>query len=88
MYEGRADAAGKLRLRLKLEIQDGSAKLLSTKFVINNGGTVLQAGIQHDKGLLVLGFTCTAFGRRHQRPDQDRRNLAMGQRTGAAILRG
>ena len=59
-YEGRADAAGKLRLRLKLEIQDGSAKLLSTKFVINNGGTVLQAGIQHNKGLLVLGFTCTA----------------------------
>lgn len=59
-YEGRADAAGKLRLRLKLEIQDGAAKLLSTKFVINNGGTVLQAGIQHDKGLLVLGFTCSA----------------------------
>ncbi len=61
-YEGRADTGGKHRLRLKLEIQDGQAKLLSTKFVINSGGTVLQAGIKHDKGLLVLGITCNASG--------------------------
>lgn len=57
-YEGRADSGGKQRLRLRLEIQDGAAKLLSTKFVINDGGTVMQAGMKYDKGVLVLGITC------------------------------
>ena len=59
-FEGRPQGAGKPRLRLRLEISDGKAKLLSTKFVINSGGTVLQAGLKHEKGLLVLGITCTA----------------------------
>jgi hypothetical protein len=61
-YEGRADASGKHRLRLRLEIQDGKAKLLSTKFVINDGGTVMQAGLKYDKGVLVLGITCRSAG--------------------------
>ena len=57
-YEGPTEASGKKRLRLRLEIKDGAAKLLSTKFVINDSGTMLQAGLKHDKGLLVLGITC------------------------------
>lgn len=57
-YEGPTEANGKKRLRLRLEISDGKAKLLSTTFVINDGGTVLQAGLKHEKGLLVLGITC------------------------------
>ncbi len=61
-YEGRVDAGGKQRLRLRLEIQDGKAKLLSTKFVINDGGTVMQAGLKYDKGVLVLGITCRSAG--------------------------
>ena len=61
-YEGRADAGGKHRLRLRLEIQDGKAKLLSTKFVINDGVTVMQAGLKYDKGVLVLGITCRSAG--------------------------
>ncbi len=49
---------GRQRLRLRWQLFDGGARLLSTVFVINDGGTVLQAGIKHDHGLLVLGLTC------------------------------
>lgn len=57
-YLGAVEKDGKQRLRLRLQIHDGAAKLLSTVFVIDNGGTVLQAGIKHQNGLLVLGITC------------------------------
>lgn len=54
----KVEKEGKLRLRLRLQLQDGAAKLLSTTFVIDNGGTMLQAGTKHEKGMLVLGLTC------------------------------
>lgn len=57
-YEGLVEAGGKKRLRVRLEILDGQARLLSTRLLMNNGATLLQAGIKHDKGLLVLGITC------------------------------
>lgn len=57
-YEGQVEAGGKKRLRVRLEILDGQARLLSTRLLMNNGATLLQAGIKHDKGLLVLGLTC------------------------------
>ena len=57
-FLGTVEGNGKQRLRLRLQIMDGGARLLNTVFVIDNGGTVLQAGIKHEQGLLVLGFTC------------------------------
>ncbi len=54
----KVEKDGKLRLRLRLELFDGSAKLLSTTVLIDNGGTLLQAGTKHQGGMLVLGFTC------------------------------
>lgn len=57
-YEGLVEAGGKQRLRVRLEILDGQARLLSTRLLMNNGATLLQAGIKHDKGLMVLGITC------------------------------
>lgn len=57
-FEGQVEAGGKKRLRVRLEILDGQARLLSTRLLMNNGATLLQAGIKHDKGLLVLGITC------------------------------
>lgn len=61
-YEGKVPGAGsagtKDRLRFKLELRDGPAKLMATTIVINNAGTVLQAGMQHEGGILVLGITC------------------------------
>ncbi|HMU40756.1 MAG TPA: hypothetical protein PKE31_17235 [Pseudomonadota bacterium] len=57
-FEGFQGGTGKPRIRLKLEILDGTAKLLSTKFLVNSGGTVLQAGMKHQNGILVLSMTC------------------------------
>ncbi len=54
----KVEKDGKLRLRLRLELFDGAAKLLSTTVLIDNGGTLLQAGTKHSGGMLVLGFTC------------------------------
>jgi hypothetical protein len=54
----KVEKDGKLRLRLRLELFDGTAKLLSTVVLIDNGGTLLQAGTKHAGGMLVLGFTC------------------------------
>ena len=57
-FEELVESAGKKRLRVRLEILDGQARLLSTRLLMNSGATMLQAGIKHDKGLLVLGITC------------------------------
>jgi len=57
-FEELVDTAGKQRLRVRLEVRDGQARLLSTRLLMNNGATMLQAGLKHDKGLLVLGITC------------------------------
>ncbi len=57
-FEELVEAGGKQRLRVRLEILDGTARLLSTRLLMNNGATMLQAGIKHEKGLLVLGITC------------------------------
>lgn len=57
-FEEQVEAGGKKRLRVRLEILDGQARLLSTRLLMNNGATLLQAGIKHEKGLLVLGITC------------------------------
>lgn len=57
-FLNKVEKDGKLRLRLRLELFDGAAKLLSTTVLIDNGGTLLQAGTKHQGGMLVLGFTC------------------------------
>ena len=57
-FEDLVESGGKKRLRVRLEILDGQARLLSTRLLMNNGATMLQAGIKHDKGMLVLGLTC------------------------------
>lgn len=57
-FQGKVETPNKKRLRLHLEIHDGTAKILSTVFVVNDGGTVLQAGLKHEGGLVVLGVTC------------------------------
>jgi hypothetical protein len=57
-FEDVVEGGGKKRLRVRLEILDGQARLLSTRLLMNNGATLLQAGIRHEKGLLVLGITC------------------------------
>lgn len=57
-FEELVESGGKQRLRVRLEIMDGEARLLSTRLLMNNGATLLQAGIKHEKGLLVLGITC------------------------------
>lgn len=54
----KVEKDGKQRLRLRLELFDGAAKLLSTVVLIDNGGTMLQAGTKHEGGTLILGFTC------------------------------
>lgn len=56
--ESPADGNKKTRLRLKLQLHDAGARLFSTKLVLNDGGTVLQGGIKHEDGTLVLGITC------------------------------
>jgi hypothetical protein len=53
-------ADGRTRLRLKLEIEDGGKKLLSTTIGLEEGKPFVQAGQKHGKGLLVLGFACEA----------------------------
>ena len=50
--------AGKHRLRLRLQIDEGAKKFLDTTFVLDEGGVVLQAGQKHGGGVLVLGFSC------------------------------
>lgn len=57
-FLGTVESNGRQRQRLRWQILDGTARLLSTTFVIDDGGTVLQAGIKHKDGLLVLGLTC------------------------------
>lgn len=57
-FLGTVESNGKQRLRLRWQLLDGAARLMSTVFVIDDGGTVLQAGIKHEQGLLVLGTTC------------------------------
>lgn len=57
-FKGKVDSDRKTRLRLTLEMLDGRAKLLSTTFVLDDGGTVLQAGTKHEGALVVLGITC------------------------------
>lgn len=54
----KVEKDGRQRLRLRLELFDGTAKLLSTVVLIDNGGTMLQAGTKHAGGTLILGFTC------------------------------
>lgn len=54
----KVEKDGRQRLRLRLELFDGAAKLLSTVVLIDNGGTMLQAGTKHAGGTLILGFTC------------------------------
>lgn len=54
----KVEKDGKQRLRLRLELFDGAAKLLNTVVLIDNGGTMLQAGTKHQGGTLILGFTC------------------------------
>lgn len=56
-YEGTAKGS-KERLRFKLELKDGPAKLLATNYVLNDGGTIMQVGIKHENGMLILGITC------------------------------
>lgn len=56
--ESSPDGKAKTRLRIKLQLHDVGARLLSTKLVLNDGGTVLQGGIKHEDGTLVLGITC------------------------------
>ena len=43
---------------MHLQIKDGSARLLSWKRTINDGGTFFQAGIKYEGGVLVLATTC------------------------------
>jgi hypothetical protein len=55
---------GKHRLRMRLEIDDrqGAAtpeKDLSTVFVLDEGGVVLQAGQKYQDGILILGLSCS-----------------------------
>lgn len=57
-FLGTVEGNGKQRLRLRWQILDGAARLFSTIFVIDDGGTVLQAGMKHEQGLLVMGLTC------------------------------
>lgn len=57
-FLGTVESNGRQRLRLRWQLLDGAARLMSTVFVIDDGGTVLQAGIKHEQGLLVLGTTC------------------------------
>lgn len=56
-YEGTVTGS-KERLRFKLVLKDGAAKLLSTNYVLNDGGTIMQAGMKHERGMLILGITC------------------------------
>jgi hypothetical protein len=61
-FDGKAesppDGGHKTRLKLKLQLHDVGARLLSTRLLLNDGGTVLQGGIKHEDGTLVLGITC------------------------------
>ncbi|MCS6914025.1 MAG: hypothetical protein NZ890_12385 [Myxococcota bacterium] len=56
-FQGKVEGS-KVRLRLRLEIRDGRARLLNTVFVIDDGGTMLHGGIRHGDGVLVTGITC------------------------------
>jgi hypothetical protein len=53
---------GKHRVRLRLDIEDPThnKKMLSTTFVLDEGGVVLHAGQKHGAGLLVMGISCEA----------------------------
>lgn len=54
------DTGGKRhRVRMQLELGQGTPNSLKTVFVIDEGGIVLQAGQPHRHGMLVLGTSCT-----------------------------
>lgn len=57
-YLGRADGPKRHRVRVHLELRDGTAKLVNTVILLDDGGTFLQGGIKNAGGTLVLGFTC------------------------------
>jgi hypothetical protein len=46
------------RVRLQLQVGDTQHPTLSTVFVVDEGGIVLQAGQKHDHGMLILGTSC------------------------------
>jgi hypothetical protein len=48
----------KHRMRLKLAIAEEDKKVFNTTFVLDEGGTVVQAGQRHDKALLILAVSC------------------------------
>jgi hypothetical protein len=56
-YQGVVSGS-KRRLKMRLQIKDGSARLLSWQHTINDGGTFFQAGIRYQDGVLVLATTC------------------------------
>lgn len=49
---------GKHRVRLQLEVKKGGQPQLSTVMVLDEGGTVLNAGLKHGDGILILGVSC------------------------------
>lgn len=57
-FVGEVEKDNRRRLRLRLQLNDGRARLQSIVYVIDNGGTVLHAGTKHDGGMLILGITC------------------------------
>src|SRR5262249_53114556 len=48
------------RMRLHLTINDAAKKVLSTTFVLDEDGVVLQAGQPHRGGVLILGISCAS----------------------------
>jgi hypothetical protein len=64
MHQGKLELLGKTedgkgpRLRLRLQILDGQAKLVNTTFLLKNEGNLLIGGIEHEGGKLILGITC------------------------------
>ena len=57
-YLGHHQGPKKKRVRVRLTIKDGAARISDTAFMIDDGGTMLQAGIHHDGGILFLAITC------------------------------
>jgi hypothetical protein len=58
----RPDGKHRLRMRLEIEGRQGQAmppKDLSTVFVLDEGGVVLQAGQKYQEGILILGISCS-----------------------------
>lgn len=56
-YQGWTEGP-KRRVRVRLTLKDGSARLLDTNYLIDNGGTILHGGIKHGEGILFLAITC------------------------------